>query len=800
MDNKKRVKLTNIYSRNLLKKVRSPQTTFKRSKKVSLLNDDYISNPIYSLKKKKEKLKNISKIKYSVGQNQPYRPSNERGSLNFAMKNKGDYSKVQDPWNLKKYDHKRKKIVNHKNILKGELKKNTSFNLKSKYEEEGYKKQFLNENKNRVKVNKQKDPEIRSSISDVNYKSNDFRFISTKNPAENFQRKFLNENKKKEIRDSNNMNKSIDNKYKMKMNNSKEKFREKNLNENQKREKVLKKGKREIRGSIGANSYHSIDNRFGLVIKVRDNSKFKNVNLINKDFYNFKTLGEKTNPMFYGSADKRYKSCYADDNDVSVDKEYSLHDEANQFRENLSKFDKQQIVYKSEKPLLEKAKVNVKVKDFIGKTLKKVKKSPKLQEIKVNKNIIGDLEKNKNRNLNLNLRNTPPKFEEVNISQIRKFNNVPKLKKEEKNINFNTVNNVPQLQNIKVDKKLIGQIEQNDLIGKNNLHSHNEEFDREFALKKNIDLNLRNVPIKLQEQKMNQELHKEKDDHFEEIKSRAIFVKSSYDIPKVENVEISPMNFQSNNTRMVKNLKNSPQFEMQNNSNSQIKKNLQKLEETKNKNLSKVQQNQNLIKIQENKNLSKVQQNQNLIKLQENKNLSKVQKTQNPVKLQENKNLSKIQNQNSLKSQKSQQKQIIKKQKEENLLIETENGYFKGNITNEGLNGLGIIYNKEKKIIYEGGFLNNEFDGHGTIYNNLGSLNKIRVDFRDFNFIDNNWIKFDGMFCKSLKSGIGYLYFKNGDVFLGEFKDDKIHGFGVFRFDDEKILGIWENNVFVKNV
>ena len=54
----------------------------------------------------------------------------------------------------------------------------------------------------------------------------------------------------------------------------------------------------------------------------------------------------------------------------------------------------------------------------------------------------------------------------------------------------------------------------------------------------------------------------------------------------------------------------------------------------------------------------------------------------------------------------------------ENLLIETETGFFEGVIIEREINALGIIYKKEKKIVYEGGFEKNEFQVNEVIYNN----------------------------------------------------------------------------------
>jgi len=60
-----------------------------------------------------------------------------------------------------------------------------------------------------------------------------------------------------------------------------------------------------------------------------------------------------------------------------------------------------------------------------------------------------------------------------------------------------------------------------------------------------------------------------------------------------------------------------------------------------------------------------------------------------------------------------------------------------------------------------------------------------------------DWIKYEGTFTKNLKEGIGYLTFKNGDIFLGEFKENQAEGLGIYyKSNGEKIIGVWKGNTF----
>lgn len=53
---------------------------------------------------------------------------------------------------------------------------------------------------------------------------------------------------------------------------------------------------------------------------------------------------------------------------------------------------------------------------------------------------------------------------------------------------------------------------------------------------------------------------------------------------------------------------------------------------------------------------------------------------------------------------------------EEDLII-LNNGEYRGDIFNGKLNGKGLIANKNKEVLYEGGFKDNNFDGFGVLYN-----------------------------------------------------------------------------------
>lgn len=50
-----------------------------------------------------------------------------------------------------------------------------------------------------------------------------------------------------------------------------------------------------------------------------------------------------------------------------------------------------------------------------------------------------------------------------------------------------------------------------------------------------------------------------------------------------------------------------------------------------------------------------------------------------------------------------------------------------------------------------------------------------------------------------LRSGFGVLHLTNGEKYTGNFRSDKIHGYGTFyTMSGEIINGYWENEILIK--
>ncbi len=194
--------------------------------------------------------------------------------------------------------------------------------------------------------------------------------------------------------------------------------------------------------------------------------------------------------------------------------------------------------------------------------------------------------------------------------------------------------------------------------------------------------------------------------------------------------------------------------------------------------------------------------NRNLIQTKTDK---KKQRTSNPVILS---NLRKKGDKlrytvESSKLQGLREIPVIKEiRQEKDTSIKIGDNYYKGQIINNTMNGIGELFNKEYKSIYIGGFENGKFDGVGKLNNLEGehTVERGKEYYEDLNEVGNCWINYEGLFRNGDRDGIGYLYISSGDVFLGEFSHNKANGFGIYTSSTQKVCGLWKDNILIQSI
>lgn len=96
------------------------------------------------------------------------------------------------------------------------------------------------------------------------------------------------------------------------------------------------------------------------------------------------------------------------------------------------------------------------------------------------------------------------------------------------------------------------------------------------------------------------------------------------------------------------------------------------------------------------------------------------------------------------------------------------------------MHGRGILYYASGKPAYDGEWKNDLFQGRGILYNEHPIYLQGTFDYRDFDAVDDYWIRYDGEFKDDNKEGAGTLYFSNQERFLGLFQKDFVTGPGTF--------------------
>lgn len=125
-------------------------------------------------------------------------------------------------------------------------------------------------------------------------------------------------------------------------------------------------------------------------------------------------------------------------------------------------------------------------------------------------------------------------------------------------------------------------------------------------------------------------------------------------------------------------------------------------------------------------------------------------------------------------------------------------GSYEGTLKHNSMHGYGKLYDTQKRIVYEGEFVMNQFEGIGIQYNYPELINHKGQTLQARIGLPEHWSKFEGLFHNSKKTGISSLYFADGGNFVGTFEDDEVNGFGTYNSKTgECFKGRWKNNVLI---
>ena len=124
------------------------------------------------------------------------------------------------------------------------------------------------------------------------------------------------------------------------------------------------------------------------------------------------------------------------------------------------------------------------------------------------------------------------------------------------------------------------------------------------------------------------------------------------------------------------------------------------------------------------------------------------------------------------------------------ILYSLNNEKYEGYWENNEIIGKGRLTNKNEEFTYEGNFTHNIINGKGEkYYENCiykgNFVNNMKDGIGEESTIDYDY---KGEFSNDLKNGKGKVIYKNtGESYEGEFKDDKLTGYGCYKWNNNHI-------------
>lgn len=125
-------------------------------------------------------------------------------------------------------------------------------------------------------------------------------------------------------------------------------------------------------------------------------------------------------------------------------------------------------------------------------------------------------------------------------------------------------------------------------------------------------------------------------------------------------------------------------------------------------------------------------------------------------------------------------------------------GRYIGGMANGAMEGRGKIIDLEGRVVYDGWFKANEFEGIGSLVNASASLMSMPADsYLDISTAASSLTEYNGQFARSLFHGLGAIKYADGAEFSGQFKEGRAEGVGLWSSTTEKINGVWSSDQLV---
>ena len=116
-------------------------------------------------------------------------------------------------------------------------------------------------------------------------------------------------------------------------------------------------------------------------------------------------------------------------------------------------------------------------------------------------------------------------------------------------------------------------------------------------------------------------------------------------------------------------------------------------------------------------------------------------------------------------------------------MISKNGDFYEGEISKGCIQGKGVFYSNDKKMVFKGDFKNNMIEGKGEQI------------FETVDNVENKNLIYEGHFRAGKREGHGKLNFADENIYEGKFVEDKYETEGIFKWKDgREYKGMWKDN------